>query len=82
MEDNWLTLTIQTLIADGDLVLPEELGFPSLPVVGHAAEAQLANRAIYGPEFGTRAIASVQQPVGQQPVHPGGIPAALSCGWR
>ncbi len=49
-------------IADDDLVLPENLGFPELPGVGQPAVPHLAYRAVYGPEFRTRGIASVQPP--------------------
>ena len=49
-------------VADGDLVLPGELGFPALPDVGQPAEPHLAYRAVYGPEFRNRGIASVQPP--------------------
>ena len=49
-------------IADDDLVLPENLGFPELPGVGQPAVPHLAYRAVYGPEFRTRGIASEQPP--------------------
>ena len=49
-------------IADDDLVLPENLGFPQLPGVGQPAVPHLAYRAVYGPEFRTRGIASEQPP--------------------
>ena len=49
-------------VADDDLVLPETLGFPELPGVGQPAVPHLAYRAVYGPEFRTRGIASVQPP--------------------
>ena len=49
-------------IADDDLVLPENLGFPELPGVGQPAVPHLAYRAVYGPEFRTRGIAAVQPP--------------------
>ena len=49
-------------IADDDLVLPADLGFPELPGVGQPAVPHLAYRAVYGPEFRTRGIASVQPP--------------------
>ena len=49
-------------ITDSDLVPPEELDFPDLPGVGQPAEPHLAYRAVYGPEFRTRGIASVQPP--------------------
>ena len=49
-------------IADGDLVAPERLRFPDLPGVGRPAAPHLAYRAVYGPEFRTRGIASVQPP--------------------
>ncbi|MCE2540023.1 MAG: hypothetical protein J4G16_06435 [Acidobacteria bacterium] len=49
-------------IADDDLVPPEKLGFPELPGVGQPAVPHLAYRAVYGPEFRTRGIASEQPP--------------------
>ena len=49
-------------IADGDLVAPDALAFPDLPGVGRPAEPHLAYRAVYGPEFRTRGIATVQPP--------------------
>ena len=49
-------------IADGDLVAPGALGFPDLPGVGQPAEPHLAYRAVYGPEFRTRGIVTVQPP--------------------
>ena len=49
-------------IGDNDLVLPENLGFPELPGVGQPAVPHLAYRAVYGPEFRTRGIASEQPP--------------------
>ena len=49
-------------VADGELVLPEALQFPELPGVGQPAVPHLAYRAVYGPEFRTRGIASVQPP--------------------
>ena len=49
-------------IVDGDLVAPEALRFPDLPGVGQPAEPHLAYRAVYGPEFRTKGIASVQPP--------------------
>ena len=49
-------------IADGDLVAPDALGFPDLPGVGRPAEPHLAYRAVYGPEFRTRGVATVQPP--------------------
>ncbi len=54
--------SVHPRIADGDLVLPEALGFPHLPGVGQPAVPHLAYRAVYGPEFRTRRIASVQPP--------------------
>ena len=49
-------------IAGDDLVTPAELRFPDLPGVGQPAEPHLAYRAVYGPEFRTRGIATVQPP--------------------
>lgn len=46
----------------GDLVAPADLGFPELPGVGQPAVPHLAYRAVYGPEFRTRGVASVQPP--------------------
>ena len=49
-------------VADGDLVAPDALDFPDLPGVGRPAEPHLAYRAVYGPEFRTRGVATVQPP--------------------
>ncbi len=54
--------SVYPTVADGDLVRPEALGFPNLPGVGQPAEPHLAYRAVYGPEFRTRGVASVQPP--------------------
>ena len=54
--------SVHPRIADGNLVLPADLGFPALPGVGQPAAPHLAYRAVYGPEFRTRRIASVQPP--------------------
>ena len=49
-------------VADGDLVMPDDLRFPDLPGVGQPAAPHLAYRAVYGPEFRTRGIVTVQPP--------------------
>lgn len=49
-------------VADGDLVLPDDLRFPALPGVDQPADPHLAYRAVYGPEFRTRGIVTVQPP--------------------
>ena len=49
-------------VADGDLVMPDDLRFPDLPGVGQPANPHLAYRAVYGPEFRTRGIVTVQPP--------------------
>ena len=54
--------SIYPRIADNDLVPPDELDFPDLPGVGQPGEPHLAYRAVYGPEFRTRGIATVQPP--------------------
>ena len=66
--DRWIDDTaappasVYPRIGDNDLVLPENLGFPELPGVGQPAVPHLAYRAVYGPEFRTRGIASEQPP--------------------
>ena len=49
-------------IADGDLVLPEDLRFPEIPEVSQPATPHLAYRVVYGPEFRTRGIVTVEPP--------------------
>ncbi len=49
-------------VADGDLVPPAQLRFPELPEVSQPATPHLAYRAVYGPEFRTRGIVSVEPP--------------------
>ena len=49
-------------IANGDLVLPEDLAFPEIPGVSQPAVPHLAYRAVYGPEFRTRGIVTVEPP--------------------
>lgn len=49
-------------IANGDLVLPQDLGFPDLPGVGQPAAPHGAYRVNYGPEFATRGIVSIEPP--------------------
>ena len=49
-------------IRDGDLVLAERFEFPDLPGVGQPGQPQKAYRAVYGPEFRTRRIATVEPP--------------------
>ena len=46
----------------GELVLPDALAFPALPDVGQPAEPHKAYRAVYGPEFRTRGIVTVEPP--------------------
>ena len=61
-DDSAAPASVYPRIGDDDLVLPENLGFPELPGVGQPAVPHLAYRAVYGPEFRTRGIASVQPP--------------------
>ena len=49
-------------IADNDLVPPADLRFPDLPGVGQPAEPHKAYRVVYGPEFRTRGIVTVEPP--------------------
>ena len=49
-------------IRDGDLVLAERFEFPDLPGVGQPGQPQKAYRAVYGPEFRTRGITTVEPP--------------------
>ena len=49
-------------IGDNDLVMPQDLRFPNLPDVGQPAEPHLAYRVVYGPEFRTRGIVTVEPP--------------------
>ena len=49
-------------IGDGDLVLAEHFEFPSLPGVSQPGEPHKAYRAVYGPEFRSRGIATVEPP--------------------
>ena len=49
-------------IADDDLVMPQDLRFPELPGVGQPAEPHLAYRVVYGPEFRTKGIVTVEPP--------------------
>ena len=49
-------------IADGDLVLPEQLNFPQLPDVSMPAAPHRAYRVDYGPQFATKGIVSVEPP--------------------
>ncbi len=49
-------------IDNGDLVLPENLNFPQLPGVGLPAAPHKAYRVIYGPEFATKGIVTVEPP--------------------
>ncbi len=50
------------MIADGDLVLAEHFEFPSLPSVTQPGEPHKAYRAVYGPEFRSRGITTVEPP--------------------
>ena len=54
--------SIYPRIADGDLVLPQDLAFPRIPGVSQPAVPHLAYRAVYGPEFRTRGIVTVEPP--------------------
>ena len=45
-----------------ELVLPGQLRFPSLPNVGQPATPHKAYRVVYGPEFRTRGIVTVEPP--------------------
>jgi hypothetical protein len=49
-------------IDEGELVLPEDVGFPELPGVGQPATPHLAYRVSYGPEFETKGIVSLAPP--------------------
>ena len=49
-------------ISDGDLVLPEQLSFPRLPGVGLPAAPHTAYRVLYGPEFATKGIVTIEPP--------------------
>ncbi len=49
-------------IADGDLVRPAQLTFPEIPGVTQPATPHLAYRVVYGPEFRTRGVVSVEPP--------------------
>ena len=49
-------------IADGDLVWPKDVAFPELPKVGQPAEPHKAYRVVYGPEFRTKGIVTVEPP--------------------
>jgi len=49
-------------VADGDLVAREALQFPEIPGVSQPAEPHLAYRVVYGPEFRTRGIVTVEPP--------------------
>lgn len=49
-------------IADAELVWPKDLDFPSLPGVGEPAEPHKAYRVVYGPEFRTKGIVTVEPP--------------------
>ena len=66
--DSWITdgsappASIYPRIADGDLVPPDQLNFPTLPGVTQPAEPHLAYRVVYGPEFRSRGIVSVEPP--------------------
>ena len=49
-------------IDDGDLVRPVDLEFPAVPGVGSPGPPQKAYRVVYGPEFRTRGIVTVEPP--------------------
>ena len=49
-------------ISDDDLVLPGNLIFPRLPGVGRPAAPHKAYRVIYGPEFATNGIVTIEPP--------------------
>ena len=66
--NNWVTegsappASVYPRIADGDLVPPVQLRFPEIPGVTQPATPHLAYRAVYGPEFRTRGIVTVEPP--------------------
>ena len=49
-------------ISNGDLVYFKDLDFPSLPGVGQPAEPHKAYRVVYGPEFRSQGISTVEPP--------------------
>ncbi len=49
-------------IADGDLVPPDRLRFPAVPGVSRPGTPHLAYRVVYGPEFRSRGIVTVEPP--------------------
>ena len=49
-------------ITEDELVLPEHLNFPQLPGVGLPAAPHKAYRVIYGPEFATKGIVTIEPP--------------------
>ena len=57
-----LLLAMNRWTTDGDLVSPKDLAFPELPGVSQPAVPHLTYRAVYGPEFRTRGIVTVDPP--------------------
>ena len=49
-------------VADGDLVPHQQFTFPEIPGVTQPATPHLAYRVVYGPEFRTRGIVTVEPP--------------------
>ena len=49
-------------ISEGELVLPGDLTFPQLPNVGLPSEPHKAYRVIYGPEYATKGIITIEPP--------------------
>ena len=66
--NDWVTdgteppASVYPRIADGDLVPPAQLRFPELPGVSQPATPHLAYRVVYGPEFRSRGIVTVEPP--------------------
>ena len=66
--NDWITdgspppASIYPRIDDGDLVEPKDLSFPEIPGVSQPATPHLAYRAVYGPEFRSRGIVTVEPP--------------------
>ena len=57
-----LLLAMNRWTTDGDLVSPKDLAFPEIPGVSQPAVPHLTYRAVYGPEFRTRGIVTVDPP--------------------
>jgi len=66
--NDWVTdgspppASVYPRIGDGDLVDPKDLSFPEIPGVSQPATPHLAYRAVYGPEFRSRGIVTVEPP--------------------